>query len=119
MSYTEVTAKAKESSTGNFTVTGSSLPVSMVVGATELSVQTPGIASSEGSAKAFVQRLCQKVISDPTKDNGRSSLLDTRSKDFNRDMASINEPEMCLLASIESEHTDKDWKVSQYTKLLP
>ncbi|KAJ1353899.1 hypothetical protein KIN20_010672 [Parelaphostrongylus tenuis] len=59
-----------------FTVTGFSLPVTMVYsGSAEVSAQVPGIASNKGGVQAFVQRLVMQTIFDVLELQGRSVLL--------------------------------------------
>ncbi|KAJ1367317.1 hypothetical protein KIN20_028209 [Parelaphostrongylus tenuis] len=55
---------------------GSSLPVAMVYStATNVQAQIPGIASTEGNAKAFVQRLVMQTVFDVLESQARSALL--------------------------------------------
>ncbi|KAJ1362804.1 hypothetical protein KIN20_022484 [Parelaphostrongylus tenuis] len=67
---------AGQARTRAFTVTGFTLPVAMVYStAPDVQAQVPGIASSEGGAQAFVQRLVMQTVFDVLESQGRSALL--------------------------------------------
>ncbi|KAJ1356463.1 hypothetical protein KIN20_014190 [Parelaphostrongylus tenuis] len=65
-----------QSSTQSFTVSGFSLPVSMVYsGVATVQTEVHGIATSRDAAKAFVERLVMQAILDILEQQGRSGLL--------------------------------------------
>ncbi|KAJ1369584.1 hypothetical protein KIN20_031073 [Parelaphostrongylus tenuis] len=65
-----------QSSTQSFTVSGFSLPVSMVYsGVANVQTEVHGIATSRDAAKAFVERLVMQAILDILEQQGRSALL--------------------------------------------
>ncbi|KAJ1373049.1 hypothetical protein KIN20_035377 [Parelaphostrongylus tenuis] len=67
---------AGQARTRSFTVTGFNLPVSMVYSTTtEAQTQVPGIASSKGAARGFVQRIVMQTIFDVLERQARSAFL--------------------------------------------
>ncbi|KAJ1362298.1 hypothetical protein KIN20_021815 [Parelaphostrongylus tenuis] len=67
---------AGQGSTGNFTVSGFTLPVAMAYSsATNVLAQVPGIATSEAGARGFVERLVKQTVSDVLGSQARSALL--------------------------------------------
>ncbi|KAJ1348175.1 hypothetical protein KIN20_003420 [Parelaphostrongylus tenuis] len=67
---------AGQGSNRTFTVTGFTLPVAMAYSsAADVQARIPGIAPSEMSAQAFVQRLVMQTILDVLERQARSALL--------------------------------------------
>ncbi|KAJ1356458.1 hypothetical protein KIN20_014185 [Parelaphostrongylus tenuis] len=65
-----------QSSTQSFTVSGFTLPVSMVYsGVATVQTEVHGIATSKDAAKTFVERLVMQAILDILEQQGRSTLL--------------------------------------------
>ncbi|KAJ1369948.1 hypothetical protein KIN20_031561 [Parelaphostrongylus tenuis] len=62
--------------TRNFTVSGFSLPVSMVYsGETTVRIEAPGIAPTKEAAKGSIERLVMQTVFDVLEQQGRSALL--------------------------------------------
>ncbi|KAJ1368921.1 hypothetical protein KIN20_030281 [Parelaphostrongylus tenuis] len=67
---------AGQASTRTFNVSGFTLPVGMAYStAPDVQAQFPGIATSEGGAQAFVQRLVIQTVFDVLESQARSALL--------------------------------------------
>ncbi|KAJ1368486.1 hypothetical protein KIN20_029622 [Parelaphostrongylus tenuis] len=67
---------AGQANTKSFTVSGFSLPISMVYStAADVQAQVPGVADNRGAAQGFVQRLVMQTIFDVLEHQARSALL--------------------------------------------